>query len=86
MGLMKTREMSHVDVRTVDIKTLKNIDQIEIDTTLPKRERLQSFIEKTENPFCFVCNGMVVKTSYSDTNESLENKLVQLCRFISMDS
>lgn len=43
---------------------------------------MAGFCKKVENPFCYICNGMVVKTSYSDTNESLENKLVRLCRYM----
>ena len=37
------------------------------------------FAEKIRNPFCFICNGMIVKISYSEAKESLENKLMQLC-------
>ena len=49
------------------------------DKSLTKEERLLDFITKIKNPFCFICNGMVVKTSYSNTKDSLEDKLVQLC-------
>ena len=82
MNLAKNREITHIDIRTVDINTLKDVDKIEIDRKLPKRERWEDFVKKIENPFCYICNGMVVKTSYSDTNDSLENKLVRLCRYM----
>ena len=72
-------EMKKVDIRTVDISTLVDIGGIKINRELPKKERMLSFINEVKNPFCFICNGMVVKTSYSDTNESLENKLARLC-------
>ncbi len=72
-------EMKKVDIRTVDISTLVDIGEIKINRELPKKERMLSFINEVKNPFCFICNGMVVKTSYSDTNESLENKLARLC-------
>ncbi len=72
-------ELKNVDVQTVDVSTLKDIGRIRIDRELPKAERLCAFIKEIRNPFCFLCNGIVVKTSYSDTKESLENKLAKLC-------
>lgn len=72
-------KLKNVDVQTVDISTLEDIGRIRIDRELPKAERLRAFIREVRNPFCFICNGIVVKTSYSDTKESLETKLAKLC-------
>jgi len=79
MGLAEIEEMKKVDVRTVDAGLLADIDKIEINRKLSKEERWQEFAGKVKNPFCFICNGMIVKTSYAETEESLETKLVQLC-------
>ena len=79
MDWAELEELKKVDVRTVDISDLEDIEKIEIDSSLSVRERWMDFAEKIKNPFCFICNGMVVKVSYSETKESLENKLVQLC-------
>ena len=81
MGMVATEleELRKVDIRTVDASTLADIGEIRIDRTLPKEERLLAFIREVRNPFCFICNGMVVKTSFSDTDENLEKKLVKLC-------
>ena len=83
MNRAELEELKKVDVRTVDVSALEDIEKIEIDSSLSARERWVDFAEKIKNPFCFICNGMVVKVSYSETKESLENKLVQLC--ISME-
>lgn len=72
-------KLKNVDVQTVDISTLTDIGKIKINRELPKADRLRAFVREVKNPFCFICNGMVVKISYSDTNESLENKLAKLC-------
>ena len=72
-------KLKTVDVRTVDISTLADIGKIKINRELPKTERLRAFVKEAKNPFCFICNGMVIKISYSNTNESLENKLAKLC-------
>ena len=79
MVATELEELRKVDIRTVDASTLADIGEIRIDRTLPKEERLLAFIREVRNPFCFICNGMVVKTSFSDTDESLENKLAKLC-------
>lgn len=79
MVAAELEELKKVDIRTVDTSTLADIEKIRIDRTLPKEERLLAFIREVRNPFCFICNGMVVKTSFSDTDESLENKLAKLC-------
>lgn len=72
-------KMKNVDVRTVDVHTLEDIDQVKVDTSLPKEQRMLDFVQKIKNPFCFLCNGMVVKISYADKGESLENALARLC-------
>ncbi len=72
-------ELKKVDVRTVDVCALEDIEKIEIDSSLSARERWTDFAKKIKNPFCFICNGMVVRISYSEAKESLEDRLVQLC-------
>ena len=79
MNRAELEELKKVDVRTVDVSALEDIEKIEIDSSLSARERWVDFAEKIKNPFCFICNGMVVKVSYSEAKESLENRLVQLC-------
>ena len=79
MDWPELEELKKTDVRTVDISDLEDIEKIEIDSSLSVRERWMDFAEKIKNPFCFICNGMVVKISYSEAKESLENKMVQLC-------
>ena len=79
MKAIEFEEMKNVDIRTVELHILEDLDKIEVDKSLTKEERLLDFITKIKNPFCFICNGMVVKTSYSNTKDSLEDKLVQLC-------
>lgn len=79
MKATEFEEMKKVDIRTVELNILEDLDKIEVDKSLTKEERLLDFITRIKNPFCFICNGMVVKTSYSNTKDSLEDKLVQLC-------
>lgn len=79
MNRAELEELKKVDVCTVNVSALEEIENIEIDSSMSVRERWMDFAEKMKNPFCFICNGMVIKISYSEAKESLENKLVQLC-------
>lgn len=67
MKAIEFEEMKKVDIRTVELNILEDLDKIDVDKSLTKEERLLDFITKIKNPFCFICNGMVVKTSYSNT-------------------
>ena len=79
MEQTEIEKLKKIDVRTVNASDLVNVEDIEIDTELSKEERWLDFARKVKNPFCYICNGIIVKTSYSDTKESLESRLVQLC-------
>ena len=78
MGVKELEEMKNVDVRTVDIRELRDINQVSVDGSLPREERLLDFVQKIGNHFCFICDGIIVKLYFADRGESLENKLVQL--------
>lgn len=71
-------QMKHVNIRTINEDTLVDIDEIEIDRSLSKEERIYDFIKKIKNPFCFKCNGMVVKAVYNESEDNLEDKLIGL--------
>lgn len=58
-------ELMKVDIRTVNKNDLVEIHEVQIDTSLPKRERAQDYIKKIKNPYCYLCNGVVVKVSFS---------------------
>ncbi|MCL2772156.1 MAG: hypothetical protein FWD71_02300 [Oscillospiraceae bacterium] len=60
--------LRNVDIRTVDPSTLVDIQDVKIDTSLPKEERMKQYIEQIRNPYCFKCGKTIVKVSYSDTD------------------
>ena len=78
MDRLNYEQMRQTDIRTVNADSLVDIDEVVIDQALPREERLNDFIEKIKNPFCYKCNGMVVKAVYSEDGEKLEEKLVNL--------
>ena len=67
--------MRNVDIRTVDPSTLVDIRDVKVNTDLPKQERIADFIKQIKNPYCYKCGKMVVKVSFAQTEETLEDKL-----------
>ena len=63
MKAIEFEEMKKVDIRTVELNILEDLDKIDVDKSLTKEERLLDFITKIKNQFCLFCNGLVVKTS-----------------------
>lgn len=64
-----------MDLRTVDRSKLKDINDVVIDTTKPCEERIRSYVEQIENPYCYLDNGVVVGIVYADTQISLHERL-----------
>jgi hypothetical protein len=65
-------KMKEVDICTVNRETLVDIKDVKIDTDLPDTERMMDFIQQIGNPYCYLCNGMVVKTRFVG-KQSLED-------------
>lgn len=72
---MTLEEMKAVDIRTVDPETLVDIRDVHIDRTLPKEERIKSFIRQIKNPYVYKCVDIIVKATFSDTDETLEDRM-----------
>ena len=72
-AMMTVEEMKAVDIRTVDRDTLVDICDVKIDRSLPLEERVRSFVEQIKNPYCFRCGDAIVKTSFLDTDVTLED-------------
>jgi len=70
---MTVDEMKNVDIRSVDRGELVDIRDVSIDRTLPKEERVRSFVQQIKNPYCFRCGDVIVKTSFANTETTLED-------------
>ena len=68
-------EMKNVDVRTVRREDLVDIRDVHIDLDLPKEERIRQFVEQIKNPYCFKVGNVVVKTTFADTDRTLDDCL-----------
>ena len=70
---MTVEEMKAVDIRTVDRETLVDIRDVKIDRSLQLEERVRSFVEQMKNRYWFRCGEAVVKSSFLDTDVTLED-------------
>lgn len=57
---------------------IKNINDLIIDPTLPKRERIKSYLEQMENPYVYEDNGTTVRLKFAETNESLTDRILSV--------
>lgn len=73
-------EMRSVDVRTVDPDSLRDIQEVRVNTALPKRERMLDFIRQIGNPYCYRHGKYVVKVSFTETDVTLEDRLLSYIR------
>ncbi len=76
----KLEIMKNVDVRTVDPETLRDIRDVKINMELPRAERMLDFIRQIGNPYCYRHGKYVVKVSYTDTDVTLEDRLLAYIR------
>ena len=72
--------MQNVDIRTVDPDTLRDIRDVEVNTALPKKERILDFIRQIGNPYCYRHGKYVVKISFTDTDVTLEDRMLAYIR------
>ena len=72
--------MQNVDIRTVNPDTLRDIRDVTVNTDLPKRERILDFIRQIGNPYCYRHGKYVVKVSFTDTDVTLEDRMLAYIR------
>ena len=78
--LQELKAMQDIDVRSVDPDMLRDIREVHVDTNLPKRERMLDFLRQVGNPYCYKHGKYVVKVSFSDTDATLEDQLLDYIR------
>ena len=61
----------------IDIDTLADIQDVSIDTSRPRNERIKSFLSQIRNPRLYRCDDVIVHISYADTEVSINDRLKQ---------
>ena len=58
---------------------LVDISTVKINTELPLKERILDYVKQIKNPYCYICNGVVVKIGFTGKrtlNECLNSYLL----------
>ena len=77
---MTWEEMKAVDPRTVDRATLVQRASVEIKADGSKEERIRDYVAQIGNPYCYRHGKYVVKVSYTDTDVTLEQRMLSYIR------
>ena len=75
MDIQTLRAMAGTDINTISKESLIDIKDVTIDMEKGKQERISEFFQQIRNPYCFVCNGIIVKMKYNKNEKTLEEKL-----------
>jgi len=60
------------------LASLVDIRDVAIDETLPIEERMKSYVEQIKNPYMFKVGDTIVRVSYANTQETLNDNFVNL--------
>ncbi|MCL2399620.1 MAG: hypothetical protein FWC91_07765 [Defluviitaleaceae bacterium] len=63
-------------VTPVDINDLVDIQDVEIDLSLPVEEKIKSFKEQIKNPYLYRCDDTIIRISYAKTDVKLKDKVI----------
>ena len=72
--------MRDVDVRSIDPDALRDIREATVDMSLPKQRRMLDFLGRIGNPYCYRHGKYVVKVSFTDTDKTLEDRMLAYLR------
>lgn len=68
------------DPNEVNRSDLVDIQDIVVESRLPKEERIADFIQKVKNPYLCKCGDMVVQSVFVETDITLTERLTQYFR------
>ena len=69
-------EMSRVEIDKIDPSILVDIDNIDINHTLPYEEKILCFIRQIKNPYCFISGGVPVRICFAGEGKTLSQSLI----------
>lgn len=69
------KAMQDADIHSANLEDLIDINDVTINRALPTEERILDFVRQIKNPYLYKCGKVVVKVSFADTEDTLEDKL-----------
>ena len=62
-------------INEINEEELVELTSVVIDPSLPKEERIRSFLKQIKNPYKFKVEGVVVSVSYNESGPTLQECL-----------
>lgn len=75
---MTMAEMRNIDPRRVNKSTLRDRSTVRIDPDAPTEARIRDWIRQLGNPYIYLDGGVVVKLSFADRGETIEERINSL--------
>ena len=72
--------MKNINIRSIDKTTLVDLRSVQIDASKPVQERLQSFVQQIQNPYCFRIGDIAVKVNYKSDGPSFQQNFENILR------
>ncbi len=72
--------LKNVDIRSVDKSSLVDLNSVRIDESKPVQERILSFLQQIQNPYCFRIGDVAVKVNYKSDGPSFQQNFEDLLR------
>ncbi|MBS7307304.1 MAG: hypothetical protein KIG43_04480 [Eubacteriales bacterium] len=60
------------------LDSLVDIRDVKIDRSLPVEERMKSYVEQIKNPYMFKVGNTIVRVSYANTTQTINDNFVNL--------
>ena len=79
---MNTLKLKNTDIRSVDADELVERNDITLNSNAKRSERISEYIRKIKNPYCYKVDGIVVKVSFTDCSETIDDRLEAYARSI----
>lgn len=78
--MVDLEQLRSVNPDEVNRNDLVDIQDIVVESRLPKEERIADFIQKVKNPYLCKCGDMVVQSVFEETDITLTERLTQYFR------
>lgn len=76
---MNLNHLKDVDLMQIDHNQLVDIQEVVINQSDSKKQKIESYIKQIKNPYCFKVGKVIVKVSFTEGGgpfqEHLENAL-----------
>ena len=78
INIEELQRMRDVDIKSVDVDTLVDLQSVQVKKNLPVPERVADFISQIGNPYCFKVGDTVVKLKFKENGPSCQEAFYNL--------